>query len=88
MNITSIYYIFETGKIIVKEPLEIIKETENCYFVNKGRYLKYEIDVVQHKSRTQYGYLELVMIDADEKTLREKLSEWFVNEANRITNNF
>lgn len=87
MNITSIYYTFHNGKVIVKIPFKIVKETENCFFTEGGsRYLKSEIGEPILKSRTQYPYIELVMVDADEKTLREELSKWFADEALYILN--
>ena len=84
MNITSIIYTFHSRQVIVKVPFEIIRETEKCFFTEHGRYLKSEIGIPALKSTTAYPYIELVMIDADEKTLREKLSQWFTNKANWI----
>lgn len=85
MNITGIYYTFHNNKVITKVPFKIVKETENCFFTDNGcRYLKSEIGRSVLKSRTQYPYIELVMIDADEKTLREGLSKWFVNKSYQI----
>ncbi len=85
MNITGIYYTFHNNNVITKVPFKIVKETENCFFTDSGcRYLKSEIGKPVLKSRTQYPYIELVMIDADEKTLREGLSKWFINKAHQI----
>lgn len=84
MNITIIIYIFHTNKVITKVPFKIVKETEKCFFTEHSRYLKSEIRKPTLKSATAYPYVELVMVDADEKTLREKLSQWFTNKANHI----
>lgn len=84
MNITIIIYTFHTGKVIVKVPFEIVRETEKCFFTEHSRYLKSEIGEPVLKSVTNYPYIELVMVDADEKTLREELSKWFTDKANEI----
>lgn len=87
MNITTIVYAFHNNETIVKTPFEIVKETEKCFFTKHGRYLKSELNVPILKSSTIYPYIELVMIDATEEVLREKLSEWFTNKAHQITTN-
>ena len=85
MNITSIFYTFHNNKVIVKVPFEIVRETENCYFTKNGsRYLKYDIGTPILKSKTQYPYIELFMVDADEETLRDGLSKWFTNKADQV----
>ena len=85
MNITSIVYAFHNNKVIVKVPFEIIKETEKCFFTkNGGRYLKDEIGKPYLKSATQYPYIELVMVDANEETLRAGLSKWFTDKAYQV----
>lgn len=85
MNITSIYYLIHDCKVIVKVPFKIVRETDKCFFIEQGnRYLKSEIGKPILKSGAQYPYIELVMIDADEATLRKELSKWFTNEAVRI----
>ena len=84
MNITSIIYTFHSRQVIVKVPFKIVRETEKCFFTEHGRYLKSEIGTPALKSTTAYPYIELVMVDTDEKTLREKLSQWFTNKANHI----
>ena len=38
------------------------------------------------KSSTTYPYIELVMIDANEETLRAELSKWFMDKACEIKN--
>lgn len=90
MNITSIFYDFDSNKITISEPYEITKETEKCYFYERkygnGRILKNEVGKVLNRSA--YGgnssYLQLTMIDADERKLREELSKWFTKEAYRV----
>ena len=85
MNITSIIYTFSSDQVIVKKPFKIVKETEKCFFIDGGyRYLKSELGIPRLKSPTKYTYIELVMVDADEKTLREELSKWFINKANEV----
>ena len=85
MNITSIIYTFHHNEVIVKIPFKIIKETEKCYFTEQGgRYLKSEIGTPFLKSHSQYPYIELVMVDADEGILREELSKWFTNKAYQV----
>ena len=84
MNITIIIYTFHTNKVITKVPFEIVKETEKCFFTEHSRYLKSDIGIPFLKSATAYPYIELIMVDSDEKTLREKLSEWFIERAQRV----
>lgn len=85
MNITSIYYQFYDGKVILKVPFKIVQETDKCFYIEHGhRYLKSEIGKPILRSATQYPYIELVMIDADEETLRKELSKWFADKAARI----
>ena len=84
MNITMIIYIFHSDKVIVKAPFEIVSETEGCFFTEHGRYLKSGIGEPVLRFAAAYPYIELVMIDADEKILRKKLSEWFINRAQRV----
>ena len=84
MNITTIIYAFHGNDTVVKVPFEIIKETEKCFFTKHGRYLKSEINVPILRSSTAYPYIELVMVDATDEVLREKLSGWFANKANEI----
>ena len=85
MNLTSIFYVFYNNEVIVKAPFEIVRETEKCFFTKSGcRYLKDEIGKPFLKSKTQYPYIELVMVDADEETLRNGLSKWFANKARQI----
>lgn len=81
MNITIGIYSFHLNKVIIKVPFEIVKETEKCYFTNECRYLKSEIGKPILKSATAYPYIELVMVDAKEEILRDKLSKWFSDKA-------
>lgn len=85
MNITSIVYAFHNNEVIVKDHFEIVRETEKCFFTKNGcRYLKDEIGKPYLKSPTQYTYIELVMIDANEEILRGELSKWFTDKACQI----
>ena len=84
MNITAIIYAFHSNSVIVKQPFEIVKETEKCYFTENCRYLKSEIGKPFLKYPSQYPYIELIMVDADESTLREELSKWFTGKAYEI----
>ena len=88
MNITIAIYSFHYNEVWVKVPFEITRESEKCYYVGNGnhytRYLKSEINKPILKSVTNYPYIELVMVDADEETLREELSKWFTNKAHEI----
>lgn len=85
MNITSIVYGFYGNEVFVKAPFEIVKETDKCYFTKNGcRYLKAEIGKPYLKSSTQYPYIELVMVDASEETLRAGLSKWFTDKACQV----
>lgn len=84
MNITSAIYAFASNQLVIKEPFEIQKETNKCYWTKNGRYLKSEIGKPIFKSPTIYPYVELVMIDADEETLRMEMGKWFTSKANEI----
>ena len=85
MNITIICYQFHNRKVTVKIPFKIARETEKCFFIEQGnRFLKSEIGKPIIKSVTQYPYVELIMVDANEETLRKELSKWFTEEAARI----
>lgn len=86
MNITIGVYLFHLNKVIIKKPFEIKRETEKCYYIEHGRYLKADIGTPIIKSATQYPYVEVVMVDANEKALRKKLGEWFVGKACEICN--
>jgi hypothetical protein len=82
MNITIAIYSFDDNKVIVKTPFEIVQETDKCFFIEQGnRYLKSNIGKPMLKSATTYPYVEIIMIDADEETLKKELSKWFSNKA-------
>lgn len=84
MNITIGIYLVHLNKVIIKQPFGIKRETEKCYYTEHGRYLKADIGTPIIKSMSQYPYVEVVMIDADEETLREKLSQWFTDKAYEV----
>lgn len=84
MNITSALYAFASNQLVIKEPFEIQKETNKCYWTKNARYLKSEIGRPILKSPTIYPYIELVMIDANEETLRMEMSRWFTDKACEI----
>lgn len=84
MNITTAVYDFHGNQVFVKVPFKIVKETEKCFFTAHSRYLKSEIGKPILKSTTSYPYISLVMVDADEETLRKGLSEWFTNKEYQI----
>ena len=87
MNITIGVYLFHTNEVIIKVPFKIASETNKCYFIEQGnRFLKSEIGLPILKSATTYPYIELVMVDADENTLRNGLSRWFTDKASAINN--
>ncbi len=81
MNITIGVYRFHDNDVIIQGPLEVVKETEKCYFTTQYRFLKSEINVPILKSTTSYPYIELVMVDANKIALKRGLSTWFANKA-------
>ena len=85
MYINSIVYLFGTREVIVRKPSKIVRETAKCFFTEDGyRWVKSEIGVPRLKSPTHYTYIELAMVDADEKILREELSKWFSTKAYEV----
>jgi hypothetical protein len=85
MNITIAVYLFDIDKVVIKVPFKIVRETDKCFFIEQGnRYLKSEIGKPVLKSATTYPYVEIVMIDSDEETLKRELSKWFSNKALNI----
>ena len=86
MNITIGIYLFPFNKVVIKQPFKIIRETEKCYYTEHSRYLKADIGEPILKSISQYPYVEVVMVNANEKVLRKKLGEWFVSKACEICN--
>ena len=85
MNITGVLYVVQNNSVMLWKPQKVIKETDKCYFTESGRrYLKSEIGKPALFSPTEYSYVKLVMIDADEITLRTELSKWFSERAKEI----
>lgn len=92
MNIITIIYNFDYQMVVIHGPYEITKETEKCYFFkdefSNRKILKSEIG--QIRERSAYGgsppYLQLSMIDINEKALRENLSKWFADKAHKVLN--
>ena len=84
MNITIGVYLFHANKVVIKRPFPIVKETEKCYYTEQSRYLKANIGEPILKSVQVYPYIEVIMIDADEIDLKEKLGEWFARKACEI----
>ena len=98
MDISIITYDFDRSKVAVRGPYEIVKETDKCYFYTytekylghtyhkQRKILKDRIGKIIH--RKAYGgtppYLELSMIDVNERVLREKFSGWFTDEAYKV----
>lgn len=84
MFIRQAIYSFNNNNVIVKVPFDIERETEKCYYTEHARFLKSEIGIPMLKSTTQYPYVEVVMVDATEEMLRNKLGEWFTERAVKI----
>lgn len=90
MKITMATYSFSGYGLNIKKNLEIIRETEKCYFTKtehkhrEFRFLKEEIGKVKYMTRDNCPYLEIAMIDATKEELKEKLAEWFECQANKI----
>lgn len=85
MFIRKAHYSFYSGMTIVRQPVEVTKETDKCYFAGNSRYLKSEIGIPMLKSVSQYPFVEVVMLDATEEMILNKLSEWFFQRATMIT---
>jgi len=81
MTITTAVYSFHYDKLYIKARRKVVKETANCYFVKNGRFYKDELNKPAIKSTTSYPYVVVNMLDADEETLRNKLSQWFAEKA-------
>lgn len=84
MNITIAIYSFYLNNVIIKKPFKIERETDKCYFTKDARFLKADIGKPIMKYPNSYPYIEVVMIDADEETLREELRKWFTDKACEI----
>lgn len=85
MNITIAVYYIQNGHVVIKKPFEVERETPKCLFTKDARYLKSELNIPKLKSSTIYPYIEVVMVDADEQTLRDVLATWFEIEAIRVS---
>ena len=84
MHITTIIYSFYYDKVIIKTPCEIKKETDKYYCTKDKRHLKTNIGKPILKHNSNYPYIKIVMIDADEQTLKNELSKWFIDKANKV----
>jgi hypothetical protein len=84
MNITIGLYHFYYNEVIIKMPFEIERETEKCYFTKGSRYYKSDIGKPVLRYASSYPYIEVVMVDADEEALREKLGQWFTDKAYEV----
>lgn len=88
MNITMATYDFNGYGLCIKEPFEIVKETEKCYFAmtkyGKHRFLKSDIGVLKHNTANYCPHLKIIMIDATKDELTNIFAECFEKEANRL----
>ncbi len=88
MYITRAWYLFNYDTMGFDSPEPIVKETAKCYqtswLCETKTYRKSEIGKVILRYPSNYPFLEIIMIDANEQTLREKLREWFEHRAERI----
>lgn len=84
MYINSIIYRFNDNHIQVGRPFKVIKETKDSYITGVMSYLKSEINKPIVKQGGNCIYVKLCMIDTNEETLREVLSEWFVEKSKDI----
>lgn len=84
MKITSAIYYFDVAGIGVYES-EITRETPKCYFTEDGeRHHKDKLNKPILYSATNYPYIMVTMVDADQPTLKSKIREWFDKKANEI----
>lgn len=88
MYITRAWYLFNYDTMGFDSPEPIVKETVKCYhtswLLKIKTYRKSDIGKVILRYPSNYPFLEIIMIDADEQTLRKKLREWFEHKAERI----
>lgn len=88
MYITMATYDFNGYGLCIKDRFEIVRETEKCYFAKTGRgehrFLKSDIGELKHNVSDYCPHLKLILIDATEEELREKIAQWFDKQANRI----
>lgn len=73
------------------EEYPIINETEKSYIVmtkNNGKYRipKEEVGEAIHHKSDFCPYVRVFLLNATNLEAKEKLSEWFVNEADHIRN--
>ena len=83
MNIKIAYYYFNNNSVSFLTK-KIEKETDKCYFADRRRYSKDEIGIPLIKYISNYPYIELVMIDANEEDLRDGLAKWFNDKAYQV----
>lgn len=88
MNITMATYDFNGYGLCIKQPFEIVRETAKCYFAmtkyGEHRFLKSDIGVLKHNMSDYCPHLKIIMIDATEEELKNKIAEWFEQKANDI----
>lgn len=90
MNITMATYNFARCEFYITKH-EVVRETKKCYFTKtkykrEHRFLKEEIGKAKHLSGNPIPYLEVIMIDATEEELKEKIAGWFEQRASKIKN--
>lgn len=85
MNITMATYNFNGYGLCIKDPFEIVRETEKCYFAmtkyGEHRFLKSDIGVFKHNMADNCPHLKIIMIDATREELASKFAEWFEKKA-------
>lgn len=84
MYINSIIYRFNDNFLQIKRPFKIIAETKDSYITGANSYLKNEINKCIVKQSEKYIYVKLSMIDTDEETLRNVLSQWFIEKSKDV----
>lgn len=84
MYINSIIYRFNDNFLQLKRPFKIVAETKDSYVTGANSYLKEEINKVIVKQVGNYIYVKLSMIDTDEETLRNVLSQWFIEKSKDV----
>lgn len=91
MEIRVATYEFSKGKIFVAKPLEVIRETEQSYFVKANnaqieyKFLKSDIGQVKYIKRDNRPYITIEMIDATQEEVKAKIAEWFIQQADTIS---
>lgn len=85
MKICKVLYEFNYDFLKIIGPYQICKETEKYYIAKDGKKIaKENFGEVVLKSPAGYPYLELNTEETDEKVLREQISNWFTNTAERM----